>query len=71
MSQITHPLRGRNCGLVGLGETRPVGPTHAEAHSAGTMAQGLIGPEVLPLPLHHRMDSLLTGHSCARPQEPG
>lgn len=59
-------------GLVGWGETCPVGPTYAEAHSDGAMAalrgmaQGLIGADVLPLPLHHRMDSLLNGHNYAK-----
>lgn len=59
-------------GLVGWGETCPVGPTYAEAHSEGAMAalramaQGLIGADVLPLPMHHRMDSLLNGHNYAK-----
>lgn len=59
-------------GLVGWGETCPVGPTYAEAHSAGAMAAlremapGLIGAGVLPLPLHQRMDCLLAGHNYAK-----
>ena len=59
-------------GLVGWGETCPVGPTYAEAHAAGAvaalreMAPGLIGASVLPVPLHHRMDSLLNGHNYAK-----
>ncbi len=59
-------------GLVGWGETCPVGPTYAEAHAAGaraalaTMAPGLIGAEVLPVPLHRRMDVVLNGHNYAK-----
>ncbi len=59
-------------GLCGWGETCPVGPTYAEAHAAGAMAAlcemapGLIGTGALPLPLHRRMDSLLTGHTYAK-----
>jgi L-alanine-DL-glutamate epimerase-like enolase superfamily enzyme len=59
-------------GLVGWGETCPVGPTYAESHAAGAraalqqMAPGLIGAGVTPLTLHRRMDGLLNGHSYAR-----
>lgn len=59
-------------GLVGWGETCPVGPTYAEAHAAGAvaalgeMAPGLIGAALTPLPLHQRMDSLLNGHNYAK-----
>ncbi|MBC3193103.1 mandelate racemase/muconate lactonizing enzyme family protein [Pseudonocardia sp. C8] len=59
-------------GLVGWGETCPLGPTYAEAHPAGAvaalseMAPGLIGAEVLPVPLHRRMDGLLHGHNYAK-----
>jgi len=59
-------------GLVGWGETCPVGPTYAESHAAGARAAlqhlgpGLIGAEVAPLTLHRRMDSLLNGHNYAR-----
>ncbi|NOC91542.1 MULTISPECIES: mandelate racemase/muconate lactonizing enzyme family protein [Ruegeria] len=59
-------------GLIGWGETCPVGPTYAEAHAAGAraalveMAPGLIGTEVLPLALHRRMDGLLNGHGYAK-----
>lgn len=59
-------------GLYGWGETCPVGPTYAECHSAGAlaalkeMAPGLIGAEVLPVPLHRRMNTLLTGHNYAK-----
>jgi len=59
-------------GVVGWGETCPVGPTYAEAHSGGALsalallAPGLIGTDVLPVPLHKRMDALLHGHSYAK-----
>jgi L-alanine-DL-glutamate epimerase-like enolase superfamily enzyme len=57
---------------VGWGETCPVGPTYAEAHSGGAlaaleeMAPGLIGRDVQPVPLHKRMDGLLQGHNYAK-----
>jgi len=59
-------------GQTGWGETCPVGPTYAEAHAGGAlaaiaeMAPGLIGAECLPVPLHRRMDALLTGHNYAK-----
>ena len=59
-------------GLFGWGETCPVGPTYAESHSAGAlaalsaMAPGLIGADVLPMPLHDRMEGLLNGHNYAK-----
>lgn len=59
-------------GLVGWGETCPVGPTYAEAHAKGAraalieMAPGLIGAELLPLPIHRRMDGLLNGHNYVK-----
>ncbi|RBW58732.1 mandelate racemase/muconate lactonizing enzyme family protein [Ruegeria sp. A3M17] len=59
-------------GLVGWGETCPVGPTCAEAHAAGAraalaqMAEGLLGAKVSPLGLHRRMDGLLNGHNYAK-----
>lgn len=59
-------------GLVGWGETCPVGPTYAESHAEGAraalsaMAQGLIGAEVQPLTLLRRMDGLLNGHTYAK-----
>ena len=59
-------------GLVGWGETCPVGPTYAEAHAEGArtalrlMAPGLVGGEALPLPIHRRMDVLLAGHNYAK-----
>ncbi|WP_369211869.1 mandelate racemase/muconate lactonizing enzyme family protein [Streptomyces flavofungini] len=59
-------------GLVGWGETCPIGPTYAESHAAGAvaalreMAPGLSGAEVLPVPLHRRVDGLLHGHTYAK-----
>ncbi len=59
-------------GLVGWGETCPVGPTYAEAHAEGAraalaqMAPDLLGAEVTPLGLHRRMDGLLNGHNYAK-----
>ncbi|PZW53717.1 L-alanine-DL-glutamate epimerase-like enolase superfamily enzyme [Pseudomonas sp. URMO17WK12:I6] len=59
-------------GLFGWGETCPVGPTFSESHSRGAvaalieMAKGLVGTEVLPVPLHRRMDGLLKGHNYAK-----
>ncbi|MFJ8863945.1 mandelate racemase/muconate lactonizing enzyme family protein [Streptomyces sp. NPDC102451] len=59
-------------GLVGWGETCPLGPTYAESHAAGAvaalseMAPGLNGAEVLPVPLHRRLDGLLNGHTYAK-----
>lgn len=59
-------------GLIGWGETCPVGPTYAESHAGGAraalaqMAPGLIGAEVAPLTLHRTMDGLLNGHNYAR-----
>jgi L-alanine-DL-glutamate epimerase-like enolase superfamily enzyme len=59
-------------GHTGWGETCPVGSTYAEMHVGGAraaliaMGEGLIGAEVAPLPLHQRMDSLLTGHNYAK-----
>jgi L-alanine-DL-glutamate epimerase-like enolase superfamily enzyme len=59
-------------GLVGWGETCPVGPTYAEAHAAGAraalaqMAEELLGAEISPLGLHRRMGGLLNGHNYAK-----
>ena len=59
-------------GVVGWGETCPVGPTYAEAHASGAraalieMAPGLIGTQVLPLTVHRKMASLLNGHHYAK-----
>lgn len=59
-------------GLVGWGETCPVGSTYAESHAKGAraaiaqMASGLLGVAVEPLTVHRQMDSLLNGHHYAR-----
>ncbi|MEO9875210.1 MAG: mandelate racemase/muconate lactonizing enzyme family protein [Anderseniella sp.] len=59
-------------GIVGWGETCPLGPIYAEAHAEGAraalsgIAPGLIGTEVLPLSVHRRMDQLQNGHSYAK-----
>jgi len=59
-------------GLVGWGETCPIGATYAESYAAGAvaalgeLAPGLTGAEVLPVPLHRRMDGLLHGHGYAK-----
>lgn len=60
-------------GLVGWGETCPVGPTYAPAHALGAraalveMGQGLIGANPLqPVILRRRMDGLLNGHRYAK-----
>lgn len=60
-------------GLVGWGETCPVGPTYAPAHALGAraalmqMAPGLIGADLTGLRnLQRRMDGLLNGHNYAK-----
>lgn len=59
-------------GHVGWGETCPVGATYAEMHPGGAraalevLAPDLIGAGLAPVQLHHRMDSLLTGHNYAK-----
>ncbi len=60
-------------GLIGWGETCPVGPTYQPQHAAGAraalaeMAPGLIGADPLqPVLLRRRMDSLLNGHRYAK-----
>lgn len=59
-------------GIVGWGETCPVGPTYAEAHAKGAraalaeMASGLLGTEALPLTVRRRMNGLLAGHNYAK-----
>jgi L-alanine-DL-glutamate epimerase-like enolase superfamily enzyme len=59
-------------GLCGWGETCPVGPTYAESHAAGAlaalseMAPDMLGAEILPVPLHRRMETLLNGHNYAK-----
>ena len=60
-------------GLVGWGETCPVGPTYQPHHAAGAraalaeMAPGLIGANPLQaVTLRRRMDGLLNGHRYAK-----
>ncbi len=60
-------------GLIGWGETCPVGPTYQPQHAKGAraalaeMAPGLIGANPLqPVLLRRRMDSLLNGHRYAK-----
>ena len=60
-------------GLVGWGETAPVGPVYQPQHALGAraalaeMAPGLIGRSLLaPLLLRRRMDGLLNGHNYAK-----
>ena len=60
-------------GLVGWGETCPVGPTYQPEHAGGAraaltqMAPALIGESALtPLRLRHRMDGQLNGHNQAK-----
>lgn len=59
-------------GLVGWGETCPVGPTYAEAHALGAqaalqqMAPSMIGQEVQPLLLNRAMHGALNGHNYAK-----
>ena len=62
-----------DCGVVGWGETCPVGPTYAPSHAAGAraalieMAPNLIGARLdEPLNLHEQMNSLLNGHRYAK-----
>lgn len=59
-------------GIVGWGETCPLGPTYSEAHAAGAkaalihMAPKLIGTEINPLILRRKMEGALTGHNYAK-----
>jgi len=60
-------------GVVGWGETCPVGPTYAESHAKGAraalceMAPNLIGTDLMqPRMLHRKMDNLLNGHNYAK-----
>ena len=60
-------------GLVGWGETCPVGPTYQPQHALGAraaleqMAPGLIGgPALATLTLRRAMDRLLNGHNYAK-----
>ena len=64
-------ITGAN-GMVGWGETCPVGATYAPAHTKGAiaalseMAPHLIGKEIWPAKLHHDMDAVLNGHNYAK-----
>ena len=59
-------------GLIGWGETCPVGPTYQPHHAGGAraalfeIAPALIGERVLPLSLHRVMDLRLNGHAYAK-----
>lgn len=60
-------------GLVGWGETCPIGSTYAEAHAEGARAAlSLMAPDLIgknlphPLALHREMNGLLNGHNYAK-----
>ena len=59
-------------GVVGWGETCPLGTTYAEAHAGGAVAAlqvmlpGLIGVEATPRTVAARMDAVLAGHAYAK-----
>jgi len=59
-------------GVVGWGETCPVGPTYQPSHAKGALAAleemgpGLIGATIHPVALRRKMDSLLNGHRYAK-----
>ncbi|MEM7259088.1 MAG: enolase C-terminal domain-like protein, partial [Pseudomonadota bacterium] len=59
-------------GLVGWGETCPLGATYSEAHAAGaeaaiaTVAADLIGTAITPRAINSAMDKLLHGHRYAK-----
>lgn len=59
-------------GLVGWGETCPLGATYQPAHADGAvaaireMAPSILGGEALPRPLGARMDAALNGHAYAK-----
>ena len=59
-------------GVIGWGETCPLGPVYAPAHASGaraalkTMAPGLIGTETFPVNVHCKMNLLLNGHAYAK-----
>ena len=62
-----------DCGVIGWGETCPVGPTYAPSHAAGAqaalqaLAPGLMGTFIdQPVLVQRRMDSLLNGHNYAK-----
>lgn len=60
-------------GIIGWGETCPLGTTYAPSHAKGAraalavLAPGLLGVDLTrPRAFHHRMDSLLEGHAYAK-----
>ncbi len=59
-------------GVVGWGETCPVGPTYAESHAGGAraalneLAPALIGVDAGPIPVRRAMDAALNGHNYAK-----
>lgn len=59
-------------GIVGWGETCPVGPTYCASHALGAraafaeMGQGLIGAPLFSVALRRHMDGLLNGHRYAK-----
>ena len=59
-------------GMVGWGETCPLGPLYAESHAEGAraalqlLAPSLVGADVLPLTVHRKMDETLNGHAYAK-----
>lgn len=60
-------------GLIGWGETCPVGPTYAESHAAGAkaalieIAPHVIGCDLLkPLIFYRRLNRLINGHNYAK-----
>lgn len=61
-----------NDGIIGWGETCPLGPTYAESHAGGAIAAlkviaaDLVGTDVLPNVIHNRMDRSLNGHNYAK-----
>ena len=64
---------GLENGVVGWGETCPLGPTYAPAHAKGAraalelLAPALIGASVRsPRALQRRMDATLAGHAYAK-----
>ena len=60
-------------GVIGWGETCPLGPTYAPAHAEGAraalsvLAPGLIGADLTrPRQVHQTMNALLSGHAYAK-----
>ena len=60
-------------GVIGWGETCPLGTTYAPSHAKGAraalavLAPGMLGIDLArPRAFHHRMESLLEGHAYAK-----